>query len=128
MGVLLVGLVIVLVIASLTKNDRLVFAWLIVIGLSFIVGIGHEWFAINKIRRANRSLGRSYLRFAFGSFPYLAAVALLLVFVYYAALLLFGRALYPSQLTGLIRILVYSLVAVFFGGLFAFATIAKRNK
>ena len=63
-GVLLVGLVIVLVIASLTKNDRLVFIWLIVNGIGFIVGIGREWFAINRIRRANRSLVGSYILFA----------------------------------------------------------------
>ena len=126
-GILLVGLVIVLVIASLTKSDRLVFTWMIVIGIGLMVGIGREWFAVNRIRRANRSVVRSYLHFALGSFPYLAGIALLAVFVYYSALLLLGRPLYYSHLTGPIRVLVYSLVAVFFGGFLLFIFMVRQS-
>ena len=79
-GSLLAGLVIVLIVASLTKNSRPIFFWLIVIGISLIIGIGREWLAVNKLRQVHgAALIRSYLLFALGSVPYLVGISLLLV-------------------------------------------------
>lgn len=126
-GSLLTGLVIVLVVASLTKNNRPIFFWLIVIGISLVIGIGREWLAVNRIRRVSRgALIRGYLLFALGSVPYLTAISLLLVFIYYSLLLLFDRPIDISQVTGLVRVVVFSLLAVFLGGFLSFFLIAKK--
>lgn len=126
-GSLLTGLVIVLIVASLTKNSRPIFFWLIVIGISLIIGIGREWLAVNKIRQVNgATLIRSYLLFALGSVPYLVGISLLLVFVYYSLLLLFDRPIDTSQLTLLVRVIVFSLLAVFLGGFLSFLLLVKK--
>ena len=126
-GSLLAGLVIVLIVASLTKNSRPIFFWLIVIGISLIIGIGREWLAVNKMRQVHgAALIRSYLLFALGSVPYLVGISLLLVFVYYSILLLFDRPIDTSQLTGLVRVIVFSLLAVFLGGFLSFLVIVKK--
>ena len=126
-GSLLAGLVIVLIVASLTKNSRPIFFWLIVIGISLIIGIGREWLAVNRLRQVHgAALIRSYLLFALGSVPYLVGISLLLVFVYYSILLLFDRPIDTSQLTGLVRVIVFSLLAVFLGGFLSFLVIVKK--
>jgi hypothetical protein len=127
-SVLLLGLVIALVIGALTKRDSPVLIWLIVIGVGLMVGIGQEWITTNKLPLAHKkSLLRDYSVFALGSFPYVAALTLLVVFVYYAAKLLLGHTVDSSQSRTLGRVVVLSFAAVFLGGFVLCVLAAKRR-
>lgn len=126
-GFLLAGLFVALVVASLTKNNRPIFFGLIVIGSSLTIGIGREWLAVNRIRRASGgALIRRYLLFVIGSVPYVTAISLLLVFSYCSLLLLFDRPIDMSQSTGLVRVVLFSFIAVFLGGFLSFSMIVKK--
>ena len=127
-SVLLLGLVIALVIGALSKTDSPVLIWLIVVGMALIVGIGREWITTNMLPLAHKkSLLRDYSVFAIGSFPYVAALTLLVVFVYYAAKLLLGQTIDSSQSRILARVVVLSFAAVFIGGFLLSVLAAKRR-
>jgi small-conductance mechanosensitive channel len=122
--VLLIGLLIALVIGAMAKKDTPVLIWFIVIGVGLFVGIVRDWIDINKRVPAKRKKSSHPFVVVSGSLPYLAALVLLVGFVYYTAKLLLGQRIDASH--G--RIIMLTFAAVFIGGsvLYLVAVASRR--